>query len=110
MLPLRLQRIMLEPHYFFHVGKIGAHRLQSKIEIQKSKIHGWTNNLARFILPSDVLFYVQYDVHYLLAVMRLGVFILLLCLYAGCTTSRPVVSAGLVATPVVSKAVQTPFS
>jgi len=24
--------------------------------------------LARFILPSDVLFYVQYDVHYLLAI------------------------------------------
>jgi len=26
----------------------------------------WTNNLARFILFHDVLFYVQYDVHYLL--------------------------------------------
>ena len=42
--------------------------------------------------------------------MRRAAFILLLSLCAGCTTSRPVVSTGIHATPEVAKAVQSSAS
>src|SRR5438128_422875 len=40
-----------------HLGKI---RLIVSNPKSKSKIHEWTNNMAGFIIPSDVLFCVQY--------------------------------------------------